>query len=102
MERYLVRAIAALSGFAEVEEIEWVTYSAGDDAAVLRPEHSVDVMQLREPFRTLDDVIEVSVLLWPVCVSTDGVEFVVPQGATSRSRSTHLATPAKMSTRRSF
>jgi len=81
VERYLVSAVAGLPGFAEVESVEWVTYSAGDDAAVVRPEGSVDVTQLREPFRILDDVIEVSALLTPVCVSTDGVEFVVPQGA---------------------
>jgi hypothetical protein len=81
LKRHTTTVLALLKPFARIERIEWITDSAGDDAAEVRTDGEVEVERVEATFETLIDVIEVTMWLDLTCVSSTGVEFVIRQGA---------------------
>jgi hypothetical protein len=72
LRRQSLAALVAVAPFANLNRIEWVTASSGDDAAELRPDGAVDVAATTAIFDGLPDVVELFALLDLRCISSEG------------------------------
>jgi len=81
LKRHTLSVLSLVSFFARVKRIEWITESAGEDAAKLIPNRDPDHERVVSIFERLSDVVEMSMCLDLHCVSSTGVEFVLGQGA---------------------
>jgi hypothetical protein len=72
LRRQSIAALVAIAPFANINRIEWITASSGDDAAELRPDGAVDVTATAAIFDGLPDVVELSSLLDLRCIPVKG------------------------------
>lgn len=84
LRRYACEALEHVGSLAAIRRVEWITRSAGDDAAVLQPDAEIDLGEVQAVFDRLSDVLELSAALDLRCTSTEGIDFRIPYGAALR------------------